>query len=69
MASDARSILPKNVPDLYENSPGRLCDRSPENGNLTFILIDSYSESSGRPGGRSIPPQNGNDIHTDRFLL
>ena len=33
----------------------------PENGNLRFILIDSYCGSSDRPGdrssGRSIPPQ------------
>ena len=25
----------------------------PENGNFRFILIDSYSESPGRPVGRS----------------
>ena len=40
-----------------------------ENGNLRFILIDSYSESSERPGGRSsarsTPPENGNF----RFIL
>ena len=34
----------------------------PENGNLTFILINSYSENLQlrRPGGRSTPPENGN---------
>ena len=35
-----------------------------KNDNLRFILIDSYSESSGRPGGRSsgrsTHPENGN---------
>ena len=41
------------------------------NGNLRFILIDSYSESSGRSSGRSTS-QNQQwqiEIHTDRFLL
>ena len=41
----------------------------PENGNLRFILIDSYSENSGRwscrSSGRSIPLENGNF----RFIL
>ena len=44
----------------------------PENGNLRSILIDSYSESSGRPSDNSgrakwqiYPPRNGNF----RFIL
>ena len=42
----------------------------PENGNLRFILIDSYSDHSGRSSGRSTPPVKGQfEIHTDRFLL
>ena len=46
----------------------------PENGDLRFILIDSYSDSSGRPGGRSScrptsPRKWQFEIHTDRFLL
>ena len=36
-----------------------------ENGNLRFILIDSYSESSERPGGRSTRLENRNL----RFIL
>ena len=40
-------------------SPGRPVGRIkwqiylPENSNFRIILIDSYSDSSGRPGGRS----------------
>ena len=46
----------------------------PEYGNFRFILIDSNSESSDRPGGissgRSTHLENGNlQIHTDRFLV
>ena len=37
----------------------------PLNGNLRFILLDSYSDSSGRPDGRSTIPENG-DL---RFIL
>ena len=36
-----------------------------ENGDLRFILIDSYSESSGRSSGRSTLLENGNL----RFIL
>ena len=42
-----------------------MTDLTPENGNLRFILIDSYPERSGRSGGRSTPPENGNL----RFIL
>ena len=42
---------------------------TPDNGNLRFILIDSYSENFDRPGGissgRSTPVENGNC----RFIL
>ena len=52
------------VADKMEDLP------PPRNGDLRFILIDSYS---GRPGsrssGRSNPPKNKFEIHTDRFLL
>ena len=45
----------------------------PTNGNLRFILIDSYSDSSGTPGSRSTGRCNPHkwqfEIHTDRFLL
>ena len=46
----------------------------PQNGDLKFILIDSYSESFRRPVGRSsgrpIPPRKWwFQIHTDSFLL
>ena len=46
----------------------------PENGNLRFILIDSYFDSSGRLGDRSTgrsttPGKQQFQIHTDRFLL
>ena len=34
-------------------------------GNVRLILLDSYSDSSGRPGGRSTPLENG-DL---RFIL
>ena len=34
-----------------------MTDLTPENGILRFILIDSYPERSGRPGGRSTPSQ------------
>ena len=37
----------------------------PENGNMRFILIDSYSDSSGRTCHRLPPPENGNL----RFIL
>ena len=45
-----------------------------ENDNLRFILIDSYSESPGRPVGRSSGRSTTIDkwqfeIHTHRFLL
>ena len=41
-------------------------DLSPgENSDLRFILIDSYSESSGRSSGRSTLLENGNL----RFIL
>ena len=41
-----------------------------ENDDLRFILIDCYSESSGRPSGRSTPSRKWQfEIHTDRFLL
>ena len=33
----------------------QVADLPPENGNLKFILIDSYSESSDRSSGRSTP--------------
>ena len=35
------------------------------NGNLRFILIESYSENLGTPGCRSTPQENGNL----RFIL
>ena len=47
----------------------------PGEGNLRFILIDFYSESSGRPGSRSLSkstpsPQNWwFVVHTDSLLL
>ena len=45
----------------------------PANGNLRFILIDSYSDSSGTPGSRSTGRCNPHkwhfEMHTDRFLL
>ena len=46
----------------------------PENGNLRFILIDSYSDSSCRlavrSSGRSTPPRKKQvQIHNDRLLL
>ena len=42
----------------------------PGHGDLRFILIDSYSESSGRSGGKSTPLDMVIwQIHTDRFLL
>ena len=45
----------------------------PGNDTLRLILIDCYSESSGRPGGRasgrSTPQKWWIGIHTDRFLL
>ena len=34
----------------------QVADLPPTNGDLRFILIDLYSESSGRPSGRSTPP-------------
>ena len=37
----------------------------PGNGNFRFILIDSYSERTGRSSTRSLPPENGNL----RFIL
>ena len=41
----------------------------PEN-DLTFILIDCYSESSDRSSGRSTPAIKWQfEIHTDRLLL
>ena len=51
-----------------------MADLSPHKMAMTFILIDSYSEksdSSGREGGRSIPPSKKwqFDILSDRFLL
>ena len=36
-----------------------MADQPPRNGNVRFILIDSYSESSGRSSGRSPPKENG----------
>ena len=41
-----------------------------ENGNLKFILMDSYSERSDRSSGRSTLPGKWQfEIHTDRFLI
>ena len=41
-----------------------------ENSNFRFILIDAYSESSGRPGGRvqmaDLPPLENSNF---RFIL
>ena len=37
-----------------------------ENGDLRFILIDSYSERSGRSGCRSTPPTENGNL---RFIL
>ena len=56
---------------LWEIRQARWQIYPPENDNLRFILIDSYSESSGRPDGRSTPPLRKwqFQIHTDRFLL
>ena len=46
-----------------------MTDLPPQNGDFRFILIDSYSETSCRPGGRSSgrspPPEKGNL----RFIL
>ena len=41
----------------------------PDNGHLGFIMIDSYSESSGRPGGRSSGRSNPPDKSKFRFIL
>ena len=41
----------------------------PRNGNLRFILIDSYSEYAGRTGSRSTLQEWQFEIYTDRFLL
>ena len=61
--------------DSYSESSGETRwqiypSRKSSGSNLRFILIDFYSESSGRSSGRSIPQESWQfEIHTDRFLL
>ena len=55
--------------DTYSESWGRPGGRSPLwNGNLRFLQIDLYSESSGKSSGIYTPQQWQFQIYTDRFL-
>ena len=55
---DGKSIPLQKMERFKSDRPGGRSRSPPENGNLIFILIDSYSESLHRPGGRSTPPEN-----------
>ena len=44
-----------------------MADLSPKNGDLRFIIIDSYSENCGRSSDRSTIPKNSNG--NLRFIL